>query len=178
MNDIVRRWPSVEKIYLFIYFKSLSNPAPWPITQPRPFWRLPRPLPRISQINLKDPNAPDSCFIIPPKDCDSYKKLLRRFCAHSLFCIFGKLGKLCFFWCYCDPWYVRFKLTLEGFKVIIVSFWIKKKLLCTPFESDFQRSFYVISNTIWLSKKLKRHNRIVFLPFLEKYLKQIVEILN
>ena len=81
-------------------------------------------------------------------DCDSYKELLRRFCVYALFCTFGKLGKLCFFWCYCDPWYVRFKLTLEGFKVIIVSFWIKKKLLCTPFESDFQRSFYVISNTI------------------------------
>ena len=80
MNDIVRRWPSVEKIYLFIYFKSLSNPAPWPITQPRPFWRLPRPFHTITQINLKDPYAPDSCFIIPPKRFDTSHKPISQAC--------------------------------------------------------------------------------------------------
>ena len=42
----------------------------------------------------------------------------------------------------------RFKLTLKGFKIVIASFWIKNKLLCTIFESDFQRSFYVISVVI------------------------------
>ena len=84
-------------------------------------------------------------------ESDSYKELLRHFCAQALFCTFGKLGKLRFFWCYCDPRYVTFKLTLEGFKIIIASFWIKNKLLCTTFESDFQRSFYVNSLSIWAS---------------------------
>ena len=80
---------------------------------------------------------------IMPQECGSYKELLRHFFAQALFCTFGKLGKLCFFWCYCDPRYVTFKLTLEGFKIIKASFWIRKKLLCTSFESDFQRSSYV-----------------------------------
>ena len=84
-----------------------------------------------------------SSFFELSLECDSYKELLRHFFAQALFCTFGKLGKLCFFWCYCDPRYVTFKLTLEGFKIIKASFWIRKKLLCTSFESDFQRSSYV-----------------------------------
>ena len=74
-----------------------------------------------------------------------------------------KLGKLCFFWCYHNPWNDTVKLTLEGFKIIIASFWIKKELLCTSFKSDFQRSFYVNFNAIWLSKKLLRSILIILI---------------
>ena len=91
-----------------------------------------------------------------PKNLQGWRVILIKssyniFANKHFFCTFGELGKLGFFWCYCDPWYVTFKLTLEGFKIIIASFWIKNKLLCTTFESDFQRSFYVNSLSIWAS---------------------------
>ena len=87
-------------------------------------------------------------------ECDSYKELLRHFLANALFCTSENLGKFRFFWWYHDPGFVTVKLTLEGFKIIIASFWIKNKLLSTSFESDFQRSFYVFSIAIYISKKL------------------------
>ena len=62
----------VSRKYIYLFILNLSPiPHPDPSHNLVPFDFDIELCQRTTQINLKDPNTPDSCFIIPPKRFDT-----------------------------------------------------------------------------------------------------------